>query len=88
MNLPFFLNHKYSLLRSNSTYIRKEIIGILLWCTRRRIWCCHCYGAGSISSLAWELPCAAGVAKKERKGKRKKRDYQETRCTQIFLFVP
>ena len=43
-------------------------LGALLWHRGLRIWCCHCSGLGCcrarIQSLAWELTCAAGKAKK------------------------
>ena len=37
-----------------------EKIGVLQWCSRLKIWCCHCCGSGycysQVQSLAWGVP--------------------------------
>ena len=51
---------------------KRKALGVPLWCSRLRIWPCHCNGSSArVRSLAWELPRAAGVAKNKLKSEKK-----------------
>ena len=76
------MNSRASLKENTHQVFIKATFGVPWWLSRLRLQHCHCNGLVTavtwVQSLAQELPCALGVAKKEKKKMKKKKEIKAT----------